>query len=357
MINSAIFLSLFIGQLDFLLPGSDGASSFAISEDNNQILATGYLVGGQWGLWDYASRKRTSIGEAKVSGGHAAAFALDGKSIIIGGDADIVADVPHGELRIFDRKSGVERASFSGHRAAVTQLAVLNDRKHLVSLSDDSTIRVWTIGDQVPVSKFCFLGMNPKWKCYEDQKSEKAPLTKIIGGPSDKPYGFAICPSSHHIAVASATQTIRFIHPISGKIQRTFNCKYIKNAVTVAISKKGSLLAVGGANDDAIVELWDFEKVEFLGKLEGHSSTILTLDFDTEHKRLASGGVEDGLRVWDLSKLKETCRFLPGGPDRLSTVRSARFMGNDRLIAVKVGGPVTVFRLPISVSSQLLERE
>ncbi|MFO0969774.1 MAG: hypothetical protein U0793_29815, partial [Gemmataceae bacterium] len=109
------------------------AHSFCLSPEGAKLALVGYLREGNWAVWGVADKKLCASGRMKVVGAHAVVFSKNGKELVVGGDALIDAGVLRAELRILDVESGRELAALDGHRASVTQLAVLPGGKHLVS--------------------------------------------------------------------------------------------------------------------------------------------------------------------------------------------------------------------------------
>ena len=89
-----------------------------------------------------------------------------------------------------------------------------------------------------------------------------------------------------------------------------------RKIVCVAFSADGNKLASGG--DDQSVRLWDLETGEHLATRVGHTGLVRSLAFSPDGTRLASWGEDSTLRVWGTV---EDARVLPHG----SYVYGARF--------------------------------
>src|SRR5262249_41641658 len=58
----------------------------------------------------------------------------------------------------------------------------------------------------------------------------------------------------------------------------------------------GLRLATGG--EDGVVRVWEAETAKELVTLSGHTSTVLSLAFTRDGRRLASGGADKTVRIW-----------------------------------------------------------
>ena len=66
----------------------------------------------------------------------------DGRHVVSGSDDKTV--------RLWDLATGQEVRRFTGHQSSVRSVAVTPDGRYVVSGSLDKTVRVWYIGDLLP---------------------------------------------------------------------------------------------------------------------------------------------------------------------------------------------------------------
>tara|TARA_B100001758_G_C17788212_1_gene293388 strand:+ start:126 stop:437 length:312 start_codon:yes stop_codon:yes gene_type:complete len=68
---------------------------------------------------------------------------------------------------------------------------------------------------------------------------------------------------------------------------------------SLAFSPDGSRIASGG--EDTTVRVWDAATGESVATLEGHSQEVISVAFSPDGSRIASGGGDKTVRVWSRS--------------------------------------------------------
>lgn len=132
---------------------------------------------------------------------------------------------------------------------------------------------------------------------------------------------------------------------VSG-VQREMRLEDSAAISATAISHDGALLVAG--TDDGLIHTWDLATgTERLPPLSGHEEHVETLAFSPDDGRLASGGRDRKLIVWDL----DTRRPIDELGDSAGTVLAAAFSPDGKLLAWG-GGDARVHLWDLETSRQ-----
>src|SRR5205807_2674256 len=74
----------------------------------------------------------------------------------------------------------------------------------------------------------------------------------------------------------------------------------------LALSPDGAVLA--SADTEELIYLFDFSVGKLRGRLEGHKGSISCLSFSRDNQKLASGGSDRVVRIWDPQRIQTSSR-------------------------------------------------
>lgn len=221
-------------------------------------------------------------------------------------------------VRIMDDRNSEMLRTLLGHSGPVYRVTFSPDRTLLLSCSEDTTIRLWSL---------------LTWSCLVCYKGHTLPVWDVRFSPHG--YYFATCshdrtarlwatdhhqplrifaghfsdvdcvqfhPNSNYVATGSSDRSVRLWDCVTGNHVRLMT-GHKGSIYALCFSVEGRFLASSGA--DCRVLLWDLAHGHLLAELSGHTASVHCLAFSRDGNILTSGSLDCTIKVWDFTKLAE----------------------------------------------------
>ena len=147
---------------------------------------------------------------------------------------------------------------FDGHAAGVQSVAISADGRHILSGSDDHTVRLWELNTGKELRRFA--------------------------GHSASVYGVAFSPDGRRVLSGSIDTTVRLWDTETGTELR--NMRGHTDRVGCVTYLPDGQRALSGGNDQ-LLRLWDLENGTELRHFEGHTSAIYAVAISSDGRRAA----------------------------------------------------------------------
>lgn len=294
-----------------------------------------------------------------------------------------------GIIRLLDSTSGEARGRLTNHTESICTLTFTPDGRRLVSGSDDRTIRIWSVADQIELcclrgsqsavndlallpdgrtlvtggedGSVCFWNINSTRRVSGHHRlavASGAPasselqgqsISRGATGPKVVPrFGIAFTPDSRSFITTDRdgflgiwdSQTVAQTEPLP---------VLGSNHWAVALSPDGRWLAAGDASGK--VNIWDWEACRLIASLKVRFEWVGILHFSRSGRfLLAKTRLNDRtrtLKIWRTGEWQEA----PLGGIQVEGLTSADLSPDDRILAVGNAKGVKLWRFPAGESA------
>ncbi|HET9624419.1 MAG TPA: AAA family ATPase [Kofleriaceae bacterium] len=227
-------------------------------------------------------------------------------------------------LRVWALASRREVARLEGHTASVLACAVTPDGCHVVSASRDRTLLVWELATRkavvrleghtasvlactvTPDGRYVVSASDDRTLRIWDLTGEHPVLTLV--GHAGFVEACAVTPDGRYVISASADRTLKLWERASGQALATLN-GHREGVHACAVSPDGRHLV--SASGDHTLKVWSLPGGREVATLEGHTGSVLgcAVTPDGQHVVSASGDMK--LRIWELESGRPVA-ILPG---------------------------------------------
>ena len=236
--------------------------------------------------------------------------------------------------RMMDDKNPSELQVLKGHSGPVYAVSFSPDRTLLLSCSEDSTIRLWSLQTWTNICCYrghCFPVWDVKFSAHgyyfatasHDKTArlwatdQHQPLRIFVGHFNDVDC-VQIHPNSNYVATGSSDFSIRVWDVLNGQCVRWLKGHRGKPSAII-FSNDGRFMVTAGADKTVIV--WDLASASMAMKLLAHHDTVFTMAFSRDGTVLASGGADDCVNVWDFKRLIQELDLEDINSSRMPVVR------------------------------------
>src|SRR5262249_49679960 len=253
--------------------------------------------------------------------------------------------LPHTEGRgasvVSSQSADLQPATrLTGHRGAVTGLALADEGRWVVSAGADATLRVWNAGSGAPV-RIIELDDGPATAIAVDERPaftghksgaivlwdlERAEKLTFFQHQPAPVTGLAFTGDADHFAAASQTGVMSLFDVRSPSVP-TLIAEGLDG--THAIVGSRSLQLMASAGQDHSIRLWHTDTGGLARSWRGQGEAASALDMSPGGRSLATGSMTGAVRLWSTSSSRPQRAFRA----HAGRVTSVAFARGDRLLA------------------------
>ncbi|PON38165.1 WD repeat containing protein [Parasponia andersonii] len=218
---------------------------------------------------------------------------------------------------IFDRSSGEILSTLSGHSKKVTSVKFLARDDLFLTSSADKTVRIWQGSD------------DGNYNCNHILNDHNAEVQAVT-----------VHATNNYFVTASLDNTWCFYELSSGLcLTQVEDTSGSEGYTSAAFHPDGLILGTG--TSEALVKIWDVKSQTNVARFDGHAGAVTAISFSENGYFLATAA-SDGVKLWDLRKLRNFRTFAPYGSE--TPANSVEFDHSGSYLAL-AGADIRVYQV------------
>ncbi|KFD66451.1 hypothetical protein M514_05687 [Trichuris suis] len=245
------------------------------------------------------------------------------------------------DIEMWDESSAKSYVRFCGHSGPVYGVSYSADKQLLLSCSEDSTIRLWSIPLRTSLLSYrCGMApvldveFGPFGGYFATGDADSAAFVWVVERHTpvrvlNKHIACVNCvrfhPNSNYVATGSDDRTVRLWDLLNGQCVRLFT-GHKAGIQSLGFSPDGRMLASGASNGDVMI--WDIAQGQMMHNFNSHTATVCSVDFSRDSSYIASGGLDEQVIIHSLlssSSIVDSTLLLDAGPSARGELSSCSF--------------------------------
>jgi WD40 repeat protein len=226
----------------------------------------------------------------------------------------VVSASEDGTLKVWELATGRPVATLQGHTRAVTACVVTSDGRHVVSASRDRTLKVWELVSErqlatlqghtlwvtacavTPDGRYVVSASNDRTLKVWELASGREVAT--LQGHTGAVWACAVTPDGRHVVSASADQTLKVWELASGRLVATLQ-GHTHDVTACAVTPDGWHAV--SASADQTLKVWELASGRLVATLQGHTSYVTACAVTRDGRHVVSASTDHKLKVWELA--------------------------------------------------------